>query len=936
MADININSLIAPSMRIGHDGFHWWVGQIEGISALEKNNKGGYRYKVAIVGEHPKSREIVSTADLPWANVMMPVNQPFSPGNITGAAAQLTPGCWVVGFYLDTDRQKPIIMGSIGQTPGATVEKNTIQQDDPDSRFATGDRTAPFEVDPKTDGDPGKSDKSKQNGGPPDGTVFEKKDGTTEERVDSGNMKDNLKDEEWCQETGEVCEKDDLKGQMTSVMGNFLADIQASDGNIGNYYVSKYTGGLYNSSGTARQYVNKAIRVVQEFLARLKGYVISLLQKGVNKLVKAILRPDEKGNALTPVTEWFNKLLKDLGCKMEDLGLQLAEWLTNLLMNYVNQIYRAAACQLDELVNGIISKIYQLMNQLLESILGPLQDILGAIAAPLNMIGNAINYILNLLGISCTGVDTSCASNSKVCTDGAKAGDDKDDFLDKLLESIDNLFGDTPADYTQYVCDEAYTGKPLEITTVGFAGGVPKTGTDTSAPKIVYDIDDIEVNEGDLAVFTVTRSGSTNIASSVTIKTLGNQGSATAGKDYLEVDDILGFTPGETQKTIEVQTLVDNETDNNESLFIKMTNNSPESGKYEIKFKKNIGKCTIIEKDLKEPYDPYSPTDVDPFEPIEIPDPDGTPTGETPSDDGTPTYQVTANRTTCPEDEFIIYTIVTTNITNGTILYYTLSGEGITNGDIVGQKLTGEFVVQDNQALVTVGIREDSTIEDEETLRFTINGTGAFVDVLITAPDDQTVGDNDIGVGDDLSTVFQEFRLPVVNSGNIITDGAGGIIEIPVDNTGDAFAEPPVVFVSGEGVGATATALLDDNGFVTEIRIQSSGFGYKKNLAVDKNVRCIIDAFTILSPGIGYQSAPEMYVDGELGVAEAVINEDGFVIGARVLNRTINFERLPKIELVGGGGYGARLLPSLSCLDTAALTEVGATKIGTGKYIDCP
>ena len=936
MADFNINSLVPPSMRIGHDGFAWWVGQVEGISALEKNNKGGYRYKVAIVGEHPKSREIVSTSDLPWANVMMPVNQPFSPGNITGAAAQLTPGCWVVGFYLDTDRQKPIIMGSIGQTPGATVEKNTIKQDDPDSRFATGDRTAPFEIDPKTDGDPSKSDKSKQNGGPSDGTVFENKDGTTEERVDSGNMKDNLKDEDWCQETGEVCEKDDLKGQMTSVMGNFLADIQASDGNIGNYYVSKYTGGLYSASGTARQYVNKAVRVVQEFLARLKGYVISLLQKGVNKLVKAILRPDEKGNALTPVTEWFNKLLKNLGCKMEDLGLQLAEWLTNLLMNYVNQIYRAAACQLDELVNGIISKIYQLMNQLLQDILGPLQDILGAIAAPLNMIGNAINYILNLLGISCTGVDTSCASNSKVCTDGAKAGDDKDDFLDKLLESIDNLFGDTPADYTQYVCDEAYTGKPLEITTVGFAGGVPKPGTDTSAPKIVYDINDIEVKEGDLAVFTVTRSGSTNIASSVTIKTLGNQGSATAGKDYLEVDDILGFTPNETQKTIEVQTLVDNETDDNESLFIKMTNNSPESGKYEIKFKKNIGKCTIIEKDLKEPYDPYSPTDVDPFEPIEIPDPDGTPTGETPPDDGTPTYQVTANRTTCPEDEFIIYSIVTTNITNGTILYYTLSGEGITNGDIVGQKLTGEFVVQDNQALVTVGIREDSTIEDEETLRFTINGTGAFVDVLITAPDDQTVGDNDIGVGDDLSTVFQEFRLPIVNSGNVITDGAGGIIEIPVDNTGDAFAEPPVVFISGEGIGATATALLDDNGFVTEIRIQSSGFGYKKNLAVDKNVRCIIDAFTILSPGIGYQSAPQMYVDGELGVAEAVINEDGFVIGARVLNRTINFERLPKIELVGGGGYGARLLPSLSCLDTAALTEVGATKIGTGKYIDCP
>ena len=939
MADININSLVPPSMRIGHDGFIWWVGQVEGISALEKNNKGGYRYKVAIVGEHPKSREIVSTADLPWANVMMPVNQPFSPGNITGAAAQLTPGCWVVGFYMDTDRQKPIIMGSIGQTPGSTVEKNTVKQDDPDSRFATGDRTAPFEVDPKTDGNPGTGDTSKQNGGPSDGTVIEKKDGTKEERVDSGAMKENLKDEDWCQDTATKCEEEDTKSRLNTVLGNFLADVQSSDGNIGNYYVSKYTGGLYNANGTARQYVNKAVALVRELLARLKGYVISLLQKAVNKLVKALLRPDEKGNALTPVNEFFDGILKDLGCKMEDLGERLAEWLTNLLMNYINQIYRAAACQLDELVNGIISKIYQLLEDLLQSVLGPLQDILGAIAAPLNMIGKAINYVLQLLGISCTGVDTSCEDAKKVCTDGAKEGngDDKD-FLDKLLEKVDNLFGDTPADYTQYVCEEAYTGKPLEITTVGFAGGVPKIGTtDVSRPKIVYDINDVEVKEGDVAQFTVTRSGSTDVASSVKFKVLGNQGSATIGKDYLKPDiTIIGFTPGETEKTVDIQTLIDDERDNNETFFVKITNNSPEtSGKYKIKFKKNIGQCTIIEQDLKEPYDPYTPTPISPFEPIEIPDLEDIETDGTPVDDGSPTYQVTANRTSCPEDDFIIYTIVTTNIENGSILYYTLSGEGITNEDIVGQRLTGEFVIQDNEALITVGIREDSNIEDEETLRFTINGTGAFADVLIIAPDDQTIGDSDIGVGDDPSTVFQKFRKPIVDTDRVITDGSGGIIEIPVDNTGDAYAEPPVVFVSGEGIGATATALLDDDGFVTEIRVQSSGFGYKKNLASDNDVRCIIDAFTILSPGIGYETAPDMYVNGELGIAEAVV-ENGFVIGGRVLNRTIDFAKFPTIELVGGGGYGARLLPSFACLSTEALTSIGATKIGTGRYVDCP
>ena len=69
--------------------------------------------------------------------------------------------------------------------------------------------------------------------------------------------------------------------------------------------------------------------------------------------------------------------------------------------------------------------------------------------------------------------------------------------------------------------------------------------------------DSIEVTEGDTAKFTVTRTGFTEIASSVEFKTLKNQGTATAGTDYLVVDDILGFAPGETEKPIEVQTFKD-------------------------------------------------------------------------------------------------------------------------------------------------------------------------------------------------------------------------------------------------------------------------------------------------------------------------------------------------------------------------------------------
>ena len=289
-----------------------------------------------------------------------------------------------------------------------------------------------------------------------------------------------------------------------------------------------------------------------------------------------------------------------------------------------------------------------------------------------------------------------------------------------------------------------------------------------------------------------------------------------------------------------------------------------------------------------------------------------------------------------PEGEFIVYTINTTDVENDTKLYYTLIGTDIDSDDIVGGELSGEIIIFNNTAKVTIGIEEDGVIEDDEILTFSINGTGAFANVTLTSAKESTdPGDYDESEeGDELVT--EPFVPPTVNEEDIITDEDGGIIEIPVDDPGDPWAEPPFVFIGGEGVGATATALLDENGFLTEIRVKSPGYGYKKNLANDKGLRCIIDDFTLIRPGTGYKEVPDVYINGELGVAEAVINSDGFVIGARILDRTRTFEEFPKIDVVGGGGYGAKLLPSLVCLDTKDLTTRGATKIGTGKYIDCP
>ena len=123
-----------------------------------------------------------------------------------------------------------------------------------------------------------------------------------------------------------------------------------------------------------------------------------------------------------------------------------------------------------------------------------------------------------------------------------------------------------------------------------------------------------------------------------------------------------------------------------------------------------------------------------------------------------------------------IYTITTTNLSNGSIAYYNLTGGGITALDIVGNKLSGSFIINDNTAKVTIGIEEDNKIEDVETLTFSITGQGASVDVLITTPDDEDIGDFDNGLGDVPETKPEPFIPPTAKPP--ITDDNLSLIHI--------------------------------------------------------------------------------------------------------------------------------------------------------------
>jgi len=241
--------------------------------------------------------------------------------------------------------------------------------------------------------------------------------------------------EDWCQEKAKKCGPEDLKTSSTRLLGEFLAEVQRNNGNIGTYLVNQSTGGIYDAVYTARKYTNKFVYLIKHFVAKVKGFIIEKLTEGVELLIKSTLKPDETGNVLTPITEWFNKNLKDLGCQMADIGERLIQWVTDLLMGIINDVYQAVACQIDALVNGILAKLTALLEELISKILGPLEDILGPVASALNLVGGAIAKVLEFLGITCSGPEAKCSDKDSECTNGEEKGNDRD-FLDDILDAI--------------------------------------------------------------------------------------------------------------------------------------------------------------------------------------------------------------------------------------------------------------------------------------------------------------------------------------------------------------------------------------------------------------------------------------------------------------------------------------------------------------------
>ena len=105
---------------------NFFVGNIESITDPLKNG----RVKCRVLGDHTSDRVILPTDDLPWATPHNDIHSHSSMGK-GQTPLGLRVGSWVVGFYLDAKKQRPMILGSIAGNPGEN-DVNRLAVNDPD------------------------------------------------------------------------------------------------------------------------------------------------------------------------------------------------------------------------------------------------------------------------------------------------------------------------------------------------------------------------------------------------------------------------------------------------------------------------------------------------------------------------------------------------------------------------------------------------------------------------------------------------------------------------------------------------------------------------------------------------------------------------------------------------------------------------------------
>ena len=945
--------LNTPIGFAGRDGFYWWVGQIESSSDPKNSN----RYRVRITGQHVMSCEAVDVNDLPWAVVMLPVTSPSREGSSNFTSAKLDKGDWVIGFFLDGDRgQNPVILGSLQKVTNssATTGFSPNSYGDPCLAFKRSfSSTNPYVALPA--GDNGKVNQTRADQKPVPGNnsspVVDGSAGTNNNTNPSGRYTCLAVADATCKDT------DKKKSEFELALAEFFGNVSNSGGTIGDMMLSDVTGTLIDYANAANGYISRVFTIARTYIGAAKKKLYSLIKEGVSTLLKFCLgipTPDKPGKdgskpktssktgVLGQLTTFLNETLANINCQIVDLEQAILDFLTELIFGLIEDVVSAATCVIEAIISKILSELEDFLTSTVSSILGILQDILGIIASPLNILGEALKYIFDLFGISCTGVSGDCKKDEdkEYCTGKQKKKPGESDFnaLDKLIADI----AKDGVDDLQTTCETSTTLPCPEETTAYVTGGTQNTTitpTTYALPTINIIANPANVAYNGTTTITWTSSnatsvqssnfGATTVSGSITTPNLTADTSydiTVEGPDGTASANVVVFVglqsptpPGaSTPVTPTASSPVSVSTSNNASVVI--TTGSTVTSTISSTNSYTVSGSTVVSTGSASSIS-YVPTTAT-----------SQLSGNTtlPASSVSLNYYLSADKNQVTTSDQITFTfeVVSGAVADGTIYDFLLFGS-VQPSDFASGSAIGTMTMTNNIATVTVQTSSTFSFNGTKNMSFIVLQSGnSLASYQFTMLNPVTTSTSTPG------------PLPQVPPTlcNVVVGPSGSIMSIAVCNPGTPYATKPIINIAGEGFGASAVPVLDENGYVRKVKVLRPGRGYVPNITTTNTNNCVIDDWVIIRPGVGYTSEPTIYVDGEENIAKAVVSSEGYIIGIELINKTKTYTEFPRIDIVGGGGAGAKVIPSLGCLDTEAYTEYvsNVAPSGVDRVIDCP
>jgi hypothetical protein len=234
----------------------------------------------------------------------------------------------------------------------------------------------------------------------------------------------------------------------------------------------------------------------------------------------------------------------------------------------------------------------------------------------------------------------------------------------------------------------------------------------------------------------------------------------------------------------------------------------------------------------------------------------------------------------------------------------------------------------------------------------TVTGTGGS-GAIISAQISQVVGSIIVGSGGGSNYTSSPDVIIAGGSPLVFAQAravlSASVVSYTMQEGGNGYkpSTTTVLITGGGGLGATATAVIDNGlyvegvtpGIVTSITVDTGGsdystpptvsiFGEGVDASATANIRGSVATIVIDEPGRGYQTVPTVTLTGGGGAgATATAALTGSIISLTVVDGGSGWVGTPALSFAGGGGAGASA--NVTAMDTV-LSSVTITSFGAG------